>query len=110
MVFRVELSPEADAELERAYLWIREQSPSGAERWYNGPIESLRSLADRPKRCPLAPESDAFDEEIRQLLYVRRRNRYRVLFTVHGKRVRILHIRHGAMRHLAPDWGDVDNE
>lgn len=57
-------------------------------------------LSDYPQRCPLAPESDAFDVHIQQLLYGRRRHRYRVLFTIQGKTVRILHIRHGARKPL----------
>jgi plasmid stabilization system protein ParE len=110
MAFRVELSPEAVGELEQAYLWIREQAPKAADRWYNGLIDVLRSLADQPHRCPLAPENDAVDEEIRQLHYGRRHHRYRIHFTVHQKSVRILHIRHGTRTYLAPDSGSPSDE
>jgi len=109
MAYRVELSPEADREIEEAYCWIVERSPRGAAGWYNGLMSALRSLRDSPQRCPIAPENDAFREEIRQLLYGRRQHRYRVLFTVHGKTVRILHVRHGARKHIstAADAGDA---
>lgn len=100
MAFRVELSPQANREAEEAYRWIAEASPRGAHRWYNGLMDALRSLSHHPERCPLAPENDVFDEDIRQLLYGRRQHRYRVLFTIHGKTVQVLHIRHGARRYL----------
>lgn len=51
-----------------------------------------------PERCPLAPENDAFEVEIRQLIY----RSHRVLFTVLGSRVHILHIRHVRQDLLTP--------
>ncbi|MFN6513748.1 MAG: type II toxin-antitoxin system RelE/ParE family toxin [Nostoc sp. CreGUA01] len=57
-----------------------------------------------PKRCPLAPENEYLSQEIRQLLYGRGRNSYRILFTIlEGQEVstvRILHIRHAAQQIL----------
>ncbi len=53
-----------------------------------------------PARCPLAPENDEFEEEIRELLYGKRQHRYRILFTIRGETVIVLHIRHGAREHL----------
>ena len=57
-----------------------------------------------PKRCPLARENKYFSKEIRQLLYGRGRNTYRILFTVieEGEvpTVCILHIRYGAQQAL----------
>jgi hypothetical protein len=52
-----------------------------------------------PRRCPIAPENDDFDVEVRQLLY----GEFRVLFTVEDDVVRVLHVRHGARRFLTPD-------
>jgi hypothetical protein len=57
-----------------------------------------------PKRCPLARENEYFSQEIRQLLYGRGRNSYRILFTIlEGTEVsivRILYIRHSAQQIL----------
>ncbi|MDQ3685075.1 MAG: hypothetical protein M3430_05665 [Acidobacteriota bacterium] len=59
-----------------------------------------------PERCPVAPESREFVIEVRQLLYGKRRNAYRVLFSVAYDNeadenvVRIYRIRHGAQRRL----------
>lgn len=57
-----------------------------------------------PKRCPIARENEYFSNEIRQLLYGKGRNSYRIFFTiVEGENiltVRILHIRHAAQQTL----------
>ncbi len=77
---------------EQAYLWIAERDPDGGERW-DGIVETVLSLEQMPLRCPLAPEDPYFEEEIRMLLYGRRRGQFRILLTVSGDRVLVLHIR-----------------
>jgi plasmid stabilization system protein ParE len=72
MTYRVIIEPPAEAELEEAYQWIARAAPQAAARWYNGLVEAIDSLESLPERCPLAPENDAFDEDIRQLLYGKR--------------------------------------
>lgn len=49
----------------------------------------FEQLAVAPKGFPLAPEDDEFAEEIRQMIV----DRYRVLFTIKGRKVHVLHIR-----------------
>lgn len=65
-----------------------------------------------PKRCPLARENEHFSQEIRQLLYGRGRNSYRVLFTILEGRdlstVRILHIRHASQQTIGEDPEESD--
>ena len=68
-------------------------------RWYEGLLKAFRSLEKNPLRCPIAPESAFFEEEIRQLIY----GKYRVLFTVEGERVLVLRVRHGAQEYLKPE-------
>ncbi len=96
------IMPTAEAELEAAYLWLLERNPDAAVNWYNGALEAFCTLKTFPERCPLAPESPAFDHEIRQLLYGRRQHAFRILFDVAGETVRILHVRHGARERLQP--------
>lgn len=70
-------------------------------------LEAIESLSQLPKRCPLARENQYFSQEIRQLLYGRGRNSYRILFTVleeqEGAIVRILHIRHVSRQTLGEE-------
>jgi uncharacterized protein (UPF0248 family) len=65
-----------------------------------------------PKRCPLARENSYFSQEIRQLLYGKGRNTYRILFTVLEEeeipKVRILHIRRAAQQTLGENSEESD--
>ncbi len=61
-----------------------------AQQW----VRQLRSavseqLAIVPKAFPLVPEDDKFLEEIRQMVV----GRYRILFTIKGRKVHVLHVR-----------------
>ncbi len=89
--------------LEEACQWIAARSPMNAAEWYNRFVEMVLSLAANPQRCGLAPESQAFDAEIRQLIVGRRGGRYRAIFTIQEGDVHILHIRHTARTALTPE-------
>ncbi len=102
MAYRVELSSRAIREAEEARDWIAQDSPRRAAAWYQRLLDKIESLKEYPERCPLAPESDAFEEKIRQLLYGKRRGVYRVLFAVRGEVVYIFSIRHSARDFLEP--------
>jgi plasmid stabilization system protein ParE len=71
-------------------------------RWFVALQDAIASLAESPQRCPLAPENAAFPFEVRHLLYGRRPNVYRILFTIEDQTVYILHIRHGRRQPLKP--------
>jgi plasmid stabilization system protein ParE len=102
MVYRIEISPEARDEAERAYLWIGQNSRKSSEKWLKGLFEAIDTLSNQPHRCQVASESDQFPVEIRQLLYGKRPGVYRVLFTIAEDSVRVLHIRHSARDELKP--------
>ncbi|WP_341529759.1 type II toxin-antitoxin system RelE/ParE family toxin [Nostoc sp. UHCC 0302] len=79
-------------------------NPERVRQWYEGLLRTIESLSKMPKRCPLARENEYFSQEIRQILYGRGRNSYRILFTILETTdfsiVRILHIRHAAQQTL----------
>jgi plasmid stabilization system protein ParE len=99
VTYRVIIQPPAGEDLDAACRWIARHSSGRAEAWLRGAFEAIDSLSVFPRRCPLAPEDSAFEEEIRQLLY----GDFRILFTLNADTVRILHIRHGARRFMNPD-------
>jgi plasmid stabilization system protein ParE len=105
MKYQVDVTDQADAEVEEAYLWILERSPEGAACWWNGLETAILSLEEMPTRCPLAPETKEFAEKIRELLYGKREHRYRILFTIREQTVVVLHIRHGAREYLKGEEG-----
>jgi plasmid stabilization system protein ParE len=102
MAYRFNFAPRAVEDAETAYAWIARKSPRQAANWYIKLFEAIETLKLNPARCSLAPESEVFPEEIRQLLYGKRQNVYRILFAIRGDVIHILRIRHGAMRFLNP--------
>lgn len=99
MSYRVLIQPPAADDLDDAFRWIARASPSRAARWLDDVFAAIQTLSEFPRRCPLALESDAFSEEIRQLLY----GDFRILFDIEDDIVRVLHVRHGARRPLSLD-------
>lgn len=81
----------ARSNIQESYDWgCRVWGKSQAQKWVRElRTEIVKQLATAPAGFPLAPESDEFDEEIRQMIV----GRYRVLFTIRGKRVHVLHVR-----------------
>jgi plasmid stabilization system protein ParE len=96
MAFRVNQTTEAKHDLDIILGWLLAQhAGESGLRWFQGLREAVASLSEFPRRCPLAPESVEFPFEVRQLLYGRKPNVYRILFTIEGDTVHVLHIRHG---------------
>jgi toxin ParE1/3/4 len=100
MAYRVDLSKNAEAELEELYLWVAAQAPQQGSKWFNGLERAVLSLDQHPKRCPVAPESIDPDHPVRVLSYGRKPHVYRVFFTVDDEAnvVRVVHVRRGARR------------
>ena len=98
MKYRIVIQPTAEAEIEDAFRWIHNRSPIRAAKWFNGLTDAIQKLASHPEMYALAPETDAFQVEIRQLLYGKRGGVYRILFTLKGGTVFVLHARHGSRR------------
>jgi plasmid stabilization system protein ParE len=103
MKHKLIIQPAALADLDQAYRWIAERSPERAAAWFNGFIKALTSLETLPERCEEAAESRYVGMKIRQLLYGRRGGVYRALYTIRGREVHILHIRHAARDFMTED-------
>ncbi|MEX0271988.1 type II toxin-antitoxin system RelE/ParE family toxin [Leptolyngbyaceae cyanobacterium UHCC 1019] len=108
MKYRIDISSVAESEADKAFLRLSQlTSPTKASQWYSGLLQAIESLSQMPKRCPLARENEYFSQEIRQLLYGRGRNSYRILFTIldgqETSTVRILHIRYGSQQTLGKE-------
>jgi len=103
MTYKLILQPPALADLDEAYRWVAQRSPENAASWFNRLWEAMSTLEHFPRRCEVAPESKHVGREIRQLLYGHRGGVYRVLFTIRGREVHILHIRHAARGTMTPE-------
>ncbi|MEC4803297.1 MAG: type II toxin-antitoxin system RelE/ParE family toxin [Jaaginema sp. PMC 1079.18] len=113
MTYRLDVSSVAKAEMDAAFLnfsqYIRADR---AQIWYQGLIDAIASLQKMPRRCPLAREDAFFSQEVRQLLYKRGTQTYRILFTVLDDQpiptVRILHVRHAAQKTIGET--EIENQ
>jgi plasmid stabilization system protein ParE len=103
MTFEIIILPRAQAEIEKICSWLTQWSAAAAARWHGRIGDAIRSLENHPERCALAPESLNFKEEIRQLLFGKKANIYRILFVVEERRVVVLSVRHGSREILKPD-------
>lgn len=106
MDFRVDLSEQAQRDVAAIYDWLlAEHAGDAGERWFVALRAAISSLAAFPSRCPVAPENQDSPVEVRQLLYGNRPHVYRILFTIEGSTVQVLHIRHGRRRRIHGEVG-----
>jgi len=100
MIYDVLISDPALDELEQAFNWLLERTTVHAPTWYDGIVAAIKTLATNPQRCPKAQEAVSFGREVRQLLYGHRPHTYRILYSIRGQSVVILHVRHSARERL----------
>ena len=99
--YRVTISPFAQDNILEAYGWLVAENPAYAKKWLGGIREKIVGLEIFPESHAVAPESDAFASEIRQLLYGRG-TPWRIFFTIEGSTVHVLHVRHGSRNYWRP--------
>ena len=66
-------------------------------------MNAIATLQEKPQRCSFAIEHEIFPEEVRQLLYGKSRNLYRVLFAIRGITVSVLYVRHSSQAPFIPN-------
>ncbi len=103
MNFRVEITREAAREVERRYRTIADQSRPAAKRWQANLLKTIDSLKSNPERFPLAPESDWYGRDLREVYFGKRLHTYRVIFVIRDATVYILRVRHGSQDFLGTD-------
>ena len=99
--YRVIISPFAADNIREAHEWLMAENPAYVSKWLAGVREKILGLETFPESHVVAPESDAFDCEIRQLLYGRG-TPWRIFFTIEGSTVHVLHVRHGNRDYWRP--------
>lgn len=89
--YRVRFGLIALEDLNRSYLWgVERWGVDEADKWFAAIQEHVESkLSEMPHAFPVAKESQAFDYEVRQILF----GRYRLLYTIAFDEVRILRVR-----------------
>ncbi len=103
MTYEVLISPRAMRDIDEVAAYIELDSPANAQSWLRGVREAIASLADLPRRCPPARESHSEGPEFRQLVF----GSYRILFTITGQTVFVVHVRHGHRADAGPEEIDA---
>jgi toxin ParE1/3/4 len=96
MAYLVSITSRAQRDLAQLYEEIEAEHSLAALKWYLGLKKAILSLEERPNRSPVMRTRG----KLRQLLYGRKPNVYRVIYRVleKNRQVEVLHIRHGARR------------
>lgn len=92
VIFRVEITPSAELDLEEIWDYIAGDSPGNATTFILAIEQQIYSLEQFPERCPLIPENQILGTSYRHLMY----GQYRIVFRISAKTVYILRIIHGA--------------
>ncbi len=87
----VRFNPDAVRDMETSFEWgVRNWGEAEAQKWLRELQLIVRKrLREFPMSCPIAPESADFGFQICHLVY----ERYRILYTVKGILVLVLHLR-----------------
>jgi len=99
--YRIVITPLAANDIRDAHGWLLAENPVYAARWLDGVRDKILELETLPQSHAIAPESEAFDCEIRQLL-IGRGNPWRIFFAIEGSTVQVLHIRHASRDYWRP--------
>jgi plasmid stabilization system protein ParE len=110
MTYRVIVQRLAIQELDDAFVWAARKAPATAARWLDRFQATLRQLGTNPQRCPRAREHRKVDVELREILFGKRPNVYRVIFMIDGDTVRVLRIRRAQRRPLTRKQIDEASE
>jgi len=112
MTYQVLVEPRAMRDLWAAAQWIEAQakSPAKALQWVRSVRAKTETLKANPLRCSIDPDSNAYGEEVRMLLYGKRHGKYRILFAVRGDVVPILTVCHTAQQNLSEGSGEANDD
>ncbi len=106
VAFQVLFLRRAQRDIEEGVVFRASRSAARATQWRNALATiATGALEDDPHRYPAADEAADLGLDLRELLFGRGRNVYRVLFTIDGETVNVHRVRHAAQDRLQP--GDL---
>jgi plasmid stabilization system protein ParE len=101
MPYRVILTEKAETDVDLILKWFSDHRATDAgASWFRQLLIRLDTLEENPERCPLPAESAVIERDLRELLLGRGRYKYRLLFDVVGRTVRVLRVWHGARQSI----------
>lgn len=103
MTYRVIFTPRARADAIQAFQRMADEALAAAVRWHAGLDKAIAKLSTMPARHPVAEEeSERIGITLRQMIHGRRRNVWRVFFSIEGNSVYLHSIRHSAQDMIEP--------
>ena len=94
MTFHVELTENAERNVDEILCYIVERSLRGATAWWNCWRDVVEDLSETADQKAFAPESEDHGEDIYHVIFKTRRGLpYRALFIIRDRTVFILHVR-----------------
>ena len=99
MSFRIVISDRALGDLQDIRDYIARHSPTNAAKFLERLLTELNVIEATPEAFALAPEDNLVPYALRQFVV----KPYRIPYRVEGKRVQILHVRHGARLPVQPE-------
>ncbi len=101
MTYLVELTERAVRDLRHIYRRVNAANSRQARDWFNELEVVVFSLDQNPNRGAITPE----DETLRQLRFGKKRNVYRIIYSIDEQRqiVTVLHVRHSAQGAFTPE-------
>ena len=100
MEYEIVVHRHARRDVMQVYQRAAKNAPEAAEKWLDRLQDKIRTLQVNPERCPNAGESSRVDISVLEILFGRRPNVFRVIFTIDGSRVRVLRFLRGQRRKL----------
>jgi plasmid stabilization system protein ParE len=102
-MFEVIMTAVAEAELINSFRYLRRTaSRAVAADWLRRILEAVHSLRTMPERCGQAAEADTTGQDVRELLFGRRRSTVRIVFVIQHGAVSIRHIRRATRGPVPP--------
>lgn len=91
MKYKVRTTDSSEADILRLFEWgVKNWGVRMAKQWAIQLRKKFKEqLSQFPLSCPLAPDQDIREPDVRHLIV----GRYRVLYEIEGALVRILHVR-----------------
>jgi len=99
--YTVNVTDEVVADIRHAFFYIYERSPQNATTWIRDLYKAIDTLETMPERCPIIREHEAFDEELRNLIF----HSHRIIFTINDATsiVEVYAFRHAAQDDMRPE-------
>lgn len=107
MAFRISVTRRAELDAQEIFSWLLLYSFQGAESWFSHYLNAVASLSTFPERGGIAEESLKPGDHVRQIFFKTSAGRnYRLLYSVCGDEVVIMHVR-GPGQKLLDDPGET---